>query len=367
MSGNGPPVIDGVGHHAGRLLAALAEARPEWRWVWLRRKQRWFTQPFGSHGRVTVLQPWHAWTRVGVRAAATVARFLRPDVLHVQEQTHSFHESPAAVVAARAVPRRRVVVTVHEVHPELAGCRWTRELVEQAGQLLTNDSLTAEKCRRHLGRDPNGILWSPTNVLPPCEPVQTQPGLVVTFGFLNSIKGIESLFRILSRVRERAPHLRWRIVGPFNPEGDPYHAELAKKVRGEWVEFTGGRDDLGDPILRRWLAEAAVMALPFVDGASARRTTLQTAWAFGLPVVTTPPAPGDLAVRPGVNCLVAPLAHPELWEQAVYEVLTSRDTAKTLASGSREAGVQYSWSKLVSAHLDLYDSLLAGQLPETSL
>ena len=43
VSGNGPPVIDGVGHYTARLAAHLAAARPTWRWVWLRRKRRWFS------------------------------------------------------------------------------------------------------------------------------------------------------------------------------------------------------------------------------------------------------------------------------------------------------------------------------------
>jgi hypothetical protein len=91
VSGNGPPVIDGVGHYTARLLDALSEARPEWRWVWLRRKRRWFTAPATYSGRVTVLQPWHTWGKPGRWSAVAVARLLRPDITHLQEQINSFH------------------------------------------------------------------------------------------------------------------------------------------------------------------------------------------------------------------------------------------------------------------------------------
>ena len=324
--------------------------------MWLRRKRRWFTFPLSRENGVTVLQPWHTWRRVGRLVAVAVTRGLRPDILHLQEQIHSFHESPAAADVIAAAPRS--VATVHEVHPELRSCEWTAAAVRRAGVVVTNDRFTAEKCGRHIGRIPDAVLWSPSNVKPPAEPPARCPGLVVTFGFLSAIKGIELLHTALRLARERVPGLRWRLVGPFYPERDPHHAALAVRVRADWIEFTGGRNDLESHELRRWLAEAAVMALPFADGASARRTTLHTAWAFGIPVVTTPPPGPDDAVRPGENCLTVPPDDAAGWAGAVERVLTDRATADHLAAGSRAAGTRFGWPCLVAEHLRLYDSLL---------
>jgi glycosyltransferase involved in cell wall biosynthesis len=184
--------------------------------------------------------------------------------------------------------------------------------------------------------------------------------LVVTFGFLSAIKGMTQLYLSLERARDRIPELRWRIIGPFNPDRDPHHAVLANELRGDWVEFVGGRDP-DDPVLRHWLSEAAVMALPFADGASARRTSLHTAWAFGLPVVTTPPPCPDDVVRPGVNCLVAPLDRPDLWEAAVSDILTDEACARRLAEASRETAQRYGLDELVQAHLQTYDAIIDRQ------
>jgi glycosyltransferase involved in cell wall biosynthesis len=355
VSGNGPPVLDGVGHYTARLMAGLSKARPEWRWVWLRRNRRWFTAPLSFTNGTIALQPWHTWGRPGRWLAAAVARALRPDITHIQEQIHSFHETPAAAEILK-VGRCRIA-TVHEIHPELKSCQWTGECIGLADRVLTCDRFTAEKCIRYYGRAPDCVLWSPSNLRPMANPIR-QRGLVVTFGFLSAIKGMMQLYEALGKARERVPDLRWRIVGPFYPNHDPYHSTLATELRGDWIQFVGSCDDLDDPVLRRWLSEAAVMALPFVDGASARRGSLQSAWAFGLPVVTTPPPCPDDAVCPGENCLTVPLEDTDAWADVLVDVLSNTTTATRLAIGSRAAGEQFSWTHLVERHLELYDSLL---------
>jgi glycosyltransferase involved in cell wall biosynthesis len=354
VSGNGPPVLDGVGHYTARLIAGLSEARPEWRWVWLRRNRR-FTAPLSCANGVMVLQPWHTWGKAGRQLAVAVARALRPDITHIQEQIHSFHETPAAAEILRAGRRR--IATVHEIHPELKSCQWTGEAVRLADRVLTCDRFTAEKCIRYFGRDPDGVLWSPSNLRPSANPIR-QRGLVVTFGFLSAIKGMTQLYEALGKARERVPHLRWRIVGPFYPDHDPHHATLATELRGDWIEFVGSREDLDDPVLRRWLSEAAVMALPFADGASARRGSLQAAWAFGLPVVTTPPPCPDDAVCPDENCLTVPLEDSDAWADGLVDVLSNTAIATRLSIGSCSAGERFSWTHLIERHLELYDSLL---------
>src|SRR5262249_34548926 len=121
VSGNAPPVLDGVGDCTDRLLAELARQRPRWRWLWLCRRPRWFHAPLARRGGVTVLRPCHSWSPRGRALAAAVARAARPDLVHVQEQIHSFHETDAAVrlAGAAAAAGAAVVTTLHEYHVEL--------------------------------------------------------------------------------------------------------------------------------------------------------------------------------------------------------------------------------------------------------
>src|SRR5262245_60210190 len=102
VSGNAPPALDGVGDYAARLLEELHRQRPGWRWLWLARRARWFHAPATVRDGVPLFRPTRTWTPRGRAAACAVARALRPDVVHVQDQTHSFHETDAAVRLADA-------------------------------------------------------------------------------------------------------------------------------------------------------------------------------------------------------------------------------------------------------------------------
>lgn len=360
LSGNGPPVFDGVGHYTSRLLASLAISRPDWRLLWLRRKQRWFSAVLATQGNVRVIQPWHTWSKVGIFLAEQAVKYYGPDIVHVQEELYSFHESPVTPSIMRTAPHRRIV-TLHELHPGLQTSRHTVDTVSLADLVIANDAYTATKCERATGRRADHVLWSPANVLPDLTvpAVARRPGLVVTFGMLSAVKGMEQLFRALKLARTRMPSLRWRIIGPFDPQHNAHDQRLAATISADWVEFTGGRHDLDDPILKRWIAEGSVMALPFVDGATARRGSLQTAWAFGLPVVTTPPpVGGDAMVQDSVNCVTVQLSDELGWASAVVDVLSASEVAHRLTEGSKAAGDQMSWSQLADAHLKTYEKLL---------
>jgi D-inositol-3-phosphate glycosyltransferase len=100
------------------------------------------------------------------------------------------------------------------------------------------------------------------------------------------------------------------------------------------------------------------MLLPFADGASTRRTTLQVAWAFGLPVVTTPPIEPTDAILDGENALLAPGDDPEAWASAVGRILTDPFLTGRLRAGSLRAADRFSWERLAAAHLAMYEALL---------
>ena len=101
------------------------------------------------------------------------------------------------------------------------------------------------------------------------------------------------------------------------------------------------------------------MPLPFADGASLRRTTLQAAWAFGLPVVTTPPDRPTDAIADGENCVLVREPTPEAWAEALGRVLTDHALAGRLRAGSLAAAERFSWARLAAAHVEIYEGLLA--------
>jgi glycosyltransferase involved in cell wall biosynthesis len=348
-----------VGDHTARLLAELRRQRPDWRWLWLARRPRWFHSPLVYRAGVPLFRPDHTWTPRGRALACAVARALRPDIVHVQEQVHSFYETPAAPEIARAAGGV-VVTTLHEYHTELPSVVFTNELVKISRILISNDPRNAARCLESSARAVDHHWWSGSTVLPP-DPTDrpaVRPGLAVTFGFLSALKALDLVHEGLRRAREKSPELRWRIIGPFEPDSKPDHAALARRLAPDapWVELTGAV--LCQDRLRTLLSEAELMLLPFADGASPRRTTLHVAWAFGLPVVTTPPSVANDAVVDGENCLLVREPTPEAWADAILRVRTDRALSDRLRAGSLRAADRFSWPRLAAEHLAMYETLL---------
>lgn len=357
VSGAAPPVVDGVGDYAAHLAAGVAELRPAWRWRHLARRARWFHPPLARRGRVTLLRPLHGWTPQGINAAVRTLRALDPDLVHVQEQIHSFYETDAAVRLAAAV-RCPVVVTLHEFHLELPSVRHTIEVVKRAAAVVANDRRTADRCLEATGRACDLIAWSPSNV-EPLPGVRAMPGTLTTFGQIQPLKALGVVHEAVMRLRAASRDVRWRIVGPVDPRRDRGHADLAARFGGPAVSFTGGFAAVADRRLRTLLAESSVMLLPFTDGASMRRTSLATGWAFGLPVITTPPPAVEPAIVDGTNGLLVPL-DPGAWAAAIARVLDDEALAARLREGSLATARAYGWDPLARLHVEMYERLLSA-------
>ncbi len=356
LSGNAPPAIDGVGDYTDRLLEELRRQRPEWRWIWLSRRPRWFSSAITRRSGVPLFRPSRTWANL--KRAIVAARSLRPDdILHVQEELYSFHETTAALEIARAT-RAKIVTTLHEFHSEHLNVAITSDLVKASDFVIANDSRTTARCLAATGRAVDRILWSGATIPPPAlrDRPKVRPGLMVTFGFLSGLKSLETLHESLKVVRISRPDLIWRIIGPFEPKTNPEHAALAERFEPDtaWIELTGAVTDLKR--LRHLLAEAQAMLLPFADGASTRRGTLQVAWAFGLPTVTTPSREPTDAIAHGENVLL--VSEHQGWADAVSRILSDQALAERLRAGGLTSAERFSWPKLASEHLSIYEAIL---------
>lgn len=361
VSGEAPPLCGGVGDSTYQLLREMAALRPSWRWFWLSRRPRWNSPPIARLGQITLLRPAFGWGEGSVRLSEAVARLCRADVVHVQDEEYSFAHTRAACRIAAAA-RAPVVATLHEFHIGTPGTAHTAELASRARVVVANDRRTAERCGEHAGREPDHVLWSPNTIQPPGPGAEArrQPGLVATFGFINRLKRLDVAYEGLALLRARRPDIRWKIVGPFEPEGNPDHAGLARRLGGDWVTFTGG---LPESDVRSRLAEARVMILPFSDGASTRRGTLQVAWAFGMPVITTPPPADEPMIVDGRNCRLVREQTPEAWAEAVGSVLDDPALEARLREGSLATARAFSVARQAARYIDIYESLAAQPQP----
>lgn len=359
ISGNGPNLICGISDYTANLLETFQHLCPEWDWMWLCRKPRWFDAPISSYRNLQIIRPTHTWNFLGINLVTAAVCLLKPDLIHIQDEIYSYFETDAAVQIAKAA-KCPVVVTLHEFHTELSSVHYTIKLVKNSDVVITNDNRTTDRCRQYTGRNPNLQGWSPANVLPlkPEQSVKPVPGLLTTFGLISKIKQLPILFEALKNLRQQGANLHWRIIGPFNPTADTYHAELAQLFNEPWVEFTGGFPDVRDGRLRTLLAESDAMILAFADGASPRRGSLQAAWAFGLPVITTVPPVNEVNLQHGVNCFLVKESTPQAWSAAIRQVQLDRELREQLSFGSRMTAEHFSWEKLATLHLKIFNSLL---------
>jgi len=361
LSGEAPPIVGGVGDYTVRLLQAISEQRPDWSLTLLTRRRRWFDAPVSKSGGIRIFRPVHGWTHRWNRLAIRLAGCLRFDVLHVQEEPYSWFETDVAVRIAQVRPRVRLVVTLHELHPRRASFENARELVDTAAAITANDSRTAELCLRHTGRTVDRILFSPGNVEPLPESKRPKPvrGRVCTFGLINRLKRFDILFEALKRVRAARPDLTWHIVGPFDPATDAEHRAVRDQLAGaDWIRFTGSLD--ADRELPAELHQSEVMLLPFDDGASLRRTSLQAGWRFGLPVVTTRPPAIEPGFEPEGNVIFADREDPESWYRAVSRLLESSAERDRIGRGGRATSEAYTFEALAREHIAIYERLAGG-------
>ena len=355
LSGNAPPAIDGVGDYTDRLLQELRRQRPDWSFYWLSRRPRWFSSPYTRRGGVPLIRPVRTWDSPG--SAIAMIRILRPEILHIQEELFSFHETDAASQIARET-HAKVVTTLHEFHSDHPRIAVTMELVRTSQVVIANDPRTAARCLSATGRPVDQTLWSGATILPPALAVRPPivRDLVVTFGFISALKSLDTLHEALKAARNSRPNLRWRIIGPFEPATNAEHAALWERFRPDshWIEFTGAVTDHAR--LRHLIAEGEAMLLPFADGASTRRGTLQVAWAFGIPVVTTPTDEPTDAIREGENVLFA--RETGTWTENVLRILSDQACARDLRKGGLKSAESFSWRHLSNEHIKFYENLM---------
>jgi glycosyltransferase involved in cell wall biosynthesis len=353
VTGASLPTLDAVVHYTSNLLHEMRRLRPQWEWIWLCRRAHWYHCPIVSRDGVRLVRPNHTWSSRDKRFAAAATRYLRPDIVHIQEQIHSFHETNAAVAIANATPAR-VVTTMHEFHIELPSVRYTIDTVNCSDYLIANDTRTWERCLEQAGRTPDVRGWSPANI----EPVErvaeaaSSSSLITTFGVMNRIKSFEPVLQALIDLRTLRSDLQWQLVGPIQHDLERYYRQVLAE---SWINFTGrvGRD-----AVRTALSNTRVMVLPYNDGASTRRTSLQTSWAFGLPIVTTWPDADEPAIVDGYNCLLVRSGESEEWKDAIGRVLDDPGLAQRLREGARATARKFSWDNLARLNLDAYDCVL---------
>jgi glycosyltransferase involved in cell wall biosynthesis len=415
LTGELPPDRGGVGDYTALLSDALAALGVPVGILTRRRPELPPRRVLGAsrvpvHGIVPAWDA-HAWPVV-VRALARLGP--RP-LLHIQFQAGAFELGgsihPLPSLLRGALPRARVVTTFHDflvpyLFPKAGPLRLA------ANQLLARTSHAAiftDLAELELAgpgvRGKVVPIGSNVDREPATEPsradirrllgVDDRAFLVGYFGFLSPSKGVPTLLEAIRRLTVRQsgqPDLsgqpgrpvRLALIGAESGVSSPTDLTEARAVHdtieqahlAETIVRTGY---LPSPDLSAALLACDVIALPFRDGASARRGTLMAALAQGLPIVSTLPArrsplagpaaiwlgigPGGVAVRDGEAILLVPPDDPDALAAALARLADDPDLSARLAAGARTAAARISWPALAAETLGVYESAFAGAAP----
>ncbi len=123
-------------------------------------------------------------------------------------------------------------------------------------------------------------------------PLKEATARVGFFGLVNRSKGLETLIEAVARLRDEGRPLRLDVIGGGAGSSDAANAAYLEQVQAEVqrvglasaVRFVAPPDEAA---LTAALRACTVLALPFDDGASLRRTSLLTALAHGVATITT--------------------------------------------------------------------------------
>ena len=124
------------------------------------------------------------------------------------------------------------------------------------------------------------------------------------FGFVRAIKGVDYLIDALARLRKSGENVRLAFIGERSNAADDgadnrYLLALDEKIRRhdleDAVHWTGY---LPDVEVSACLNAVDLVALPYLDGASFRRSSLIAALHQGCAIITTEPVVAEPALCP---------------------------------------------------------------------
>ncbi|MGE3271286.1 MAG: glycosyltransferase family 4 protein [Chloroflexota bacterium] len=408
LTGELPPDRGGVGDYTARLADALAADGIRVGVLTGRRPGIPSRRLLGQY-RVPVYGVVPGWD---VRAWPLVRQALsrlgpRP-LLHIQFQAGAFelggsvHLLPSFIRAT--MPNARVVTTFHDflvpyLFPKAGPLRLAlnRYLARTSHAAIFTDLADLERA----GPGVRGtVVPIGSNV---DREVSTEPSradvrrllgatdetfLVGYFGFLNPSKGVPSLLEAIGLLAAQQPdcQVRLALIGAETGVSNPTDLAQARAVHDaiehdhleERIVRTGY---LPPPDLSATLLACDALALPFRDGASARRGTLMAALAHGLPIVSTLPerlppvagpavvwlgtGPNAVGIRDGESILLVPPDDSAALAAALGQLATDPTLRARLAVGAQSVAARISWPALATEMLRVYSSTFADRGADT--
>ncbi|MCA1725465.1 MAG: glycosyltransferase, partial [Thermomicrobia bacterium] len=385
ISAEYPPIPGGIGDYTALLAAHLASAGAT---------VAVLTTGNGAvqhDGEVTVYERVPSWGWGSTQAICDVVRSFGPEIVHLQYQTGMYDMHPVVnflpdrlssrIARAERGGKPRFVTTFHDLrHPYLfpkAGflrAFVTRHLARTSSLAIGTNGEDVTQLRRWRANAALLPIGSniPAATVRDARAIRARYGipaealLLTTFGLLNRSKGIETVIDALALLRREGTDAHLLLIGAGAGVNDPTNHATALALDRQCAAagltaFVHRTGSLPAAEVAEALAASDLCVLPYRDGASPRRGSLLAALAEGIPVVTTPPAPGVYDGLPnlqdGEAARYVPVGDARAVADAVRAIHGDRALAHRLRAGASAYAAHVTWPAIAAQTLALYATL----------
>jgi glycosyltransferase involved in cell wall biosynthesis len=381
VTGEFPPMVGGISDYSGHLSTALAARGID---VGVLTHLDAVKATSHSDASITMLAV-PGWSMLDLPLIKETIDSFEPDLIHIQYQTAAFDLGGAICVLPKLLAIA-AVTTFHDVRePYLfpkagrlrreanaALARWSKSAI------CTNADDAASV--RAFGQPDVQVIPLGNNV--PMNPPSafdrgarraelgagTGDFLVGHFGLMGATKGVDTLLDALTEL----PDCRVAFVGAGEGAADPTNRQAHRTVLDQIerrnlagrVSWTGQRTTQE---LSADLLACDVLALPYHEGASFRRTTLVAALAHGIPVISTLPPEGSRAfdavdglptLRSCKDLVLVPPKDSSALANAIRMLTRDGSLACRIGEAGRHAAAAFDWSDVAARHEALYRRLV---------
>ncbi len=366
ITGEFPPMPGGVGDFS-RILAERIRDQGHEIYILSRR---------GSTSASLKVSTVSSWGPGSLLTARAWARQLGLDIVNLQYQTAAYDMSPYIHFLPSLIGAP-LVSTFHDLrHPYLfpkAGPirDWIvlRLARSSAGVITSNqedDSRLSRLAKRRIIPIGSSIPRANQNNSPNPwrKPADANAFVLGFFGFVKAVKGIECLIEALASLRAAGHNLRLLFIGARRNQVDAddeaaYLTALDKRIRQlgladaiSWTGFLPQREVAAS------FSAVDLMALPFSDGASYRRSSLIAAIHCGCAILTTEPAVKVDRFRHGENLWLVPPGSAEALHDAILRLMKDRQQLKRLRAGAAQLSRHFDWDVIARETIAFYRTFI---------
>lgn len=373
VTGEYPPMQGGIGD-VTRELARTMAVQGHRVYVFTRTQAIGASEP-GIEVSAAVSGKWGWPTNASIKAWAAEKQL---DMIDVQFQTAAFNMHPSIHWLPESVQAIPVVVTFHDLRvpylfPKAGPVReWiVRRLARRADAVITTNHEDESTLRQwqvgHMCRIPIGS--SIIDSLPAgydrharraALGVGPDELLISYFGFLNHSKGGLVLLDALRQLIEQGAPAHLVMIGGRQGASDPTNAKYTAQVDAfiaqhdlaGRIHWTGFIDNTG---VSTCFHDSDLVALPYLDGASLRRSTLMTALAHGRAIVTTTPQTHLPELAGAIETV--PPGNAEALAAAILRLWRDPARRKHLEQAVIPAAQHFGWDRIARETVDFFKTL----------